>query len=70
MQGIVLAVFFGLSDVVAVGLYVPYLVILISTHLIYGFVIHRRGVLAKQTQESKDVDLNFDDPDIFSNYIK
>jgi hypothetical protein len=70
MQGIVLTVFFGLSNVTALGLFIPYILILICTQLIYGFIIHRKGVLAKKTQESKDFDLNFDDPDILSNYIK
>lgn len=69
MQGTTLCAFLGLSNVLAALLYIPYLLILICTQLIYGFVLHRRGLVAKKV-EIKDIDLNLEDPDILSNYIK
>jgi len=69
MQGLTLSVFYGFSNTLAGLLYIPYLLILLCTQLIYGFVLHRRGLVAKK-MESKDVDLNLEDPDILSNYIK
>lgn len=68
MQGLVLCIVLGMITTTAGVVYMPSLLITLCSQLIYGFVLHRRGVLAKK--EENDIDLGYQDPDILSNYIK